>query len=77
VNGPDKSSTTSPTSRESHPDAPDAKPQATRQVFIAGDAPVQLDTAELFGGRSEVRLLHRGQEYRLRVTKQGKLILTK
>jgi hemin uptake protein HemP len=42
---------------------------------IAG--PATFDTASLFAGRNEVRLLHRGQEYRLRVTRQGKLILTK
>jgi hemin uptake protein HemP len=37
-----------------------------------------LDSAELFGqGASEVRIVHRGQEYRLRITRQGKLILTK
>ncbi len=40
-------------------------------------APVAIDTANLFAGRDEIRLLHRGQEYRLRVTRQGKLILTK
>ena len=40
-------------------------------------APATLDTATLFAGGSEVRLIHRGQEYRLRVTRQGKLILTK
>ena len=39
--------------------------------------PTTLDSAQLFNGRDEVRLLHRGQEYRLRVTRQGKLILTK
>jgi hemin uptake protein HemP len=39
--------------------------------------PVTVETAALFKGADEVRLLHRGQEYRLRVTKQGKLILTK
>ena len=39
--------------------------------------PAILDTAELFDGTSEVRLVHRGQEYRLRITRQGKLILTK
>jgi len=39
--------------------------------------PVTVDAATLFDGRDEIRLLHRGQEYRLRVTKQGKLILTK
>ena len=63
----------------------DVKARATRRAVTAasgdagrtGDAPVTLDTATLFGGRSEVRLLHRGQEYRLRVTRQGKLILTK
>ena len=36
-----------------------------------------VDTAKLFEGGSEVRLVHRGQEYRLRITRQGKLILTK
>ena len=39
--------------------------------------PVTLETEALFKGTDEVRLLHRGQEYRLRVTKQGKLLLTK
>jgi hemin uptake protein HemP len=39
--------------------------------------PVTVESSSLFNGRDEVRLLHRGQEYRLRVTKQGKLILTK
>ncbi len=36
-----------------------------------------IDAANLFDGASEVRLVHRGQEYRLRITKAGKLILTK
>jgi hemin uptake protein HemP len=39
--------------------------------------PITVEAASLFKGADEVRLLHRGQEYRLRVTKQGKLILTK
>jgi hemin uptake protein HemP len=39
--------------------------------------PVTVEAASLFKGTDEVRLLHRGQEYRLRVTRQGKLILTK
>jgi hemin uptake protein HemP len=39
--------------------------------------PVRLDSANLFNGQDEVRLIHRGQEYRLRITRQGKLILTK
>jgi len=40
-------------------------------------APVVIDTAALFGRRNEIRVRHNGQEYRLRITKAGKLILTK
>jgi len=36
-----------------------------------------LDSSALFGKASEVRLVHRGAEYRLRITRQGELILTK
>ena len=36
-----------------------------------------IDSAELFKGASELRVRHRGDEYRLRITRQGKLILTK
>ena len=37
----------------------------------------RLDTDIVFGAGREVILIHRGQEYRLRITKAGKLILTK
>ncbi len=37
----------------------------------------QLDSLALFGGEQEVRIEHFGQEYRLRKTRNGKLILTK
>jgi hemin uptake protein HemP len=40
-------------------------------------APPRLDTGAVFGSGREVILVHRGQEYRLRITKAGKLILTK
>lgn len=36
-----------------------------------------LDTDELFKGYREVKLFHHCQEYRLRITKNEKLILTK
>ena len=39
--------------------------------------PAVIDAQALFGGAAEVRLMHRGMEYRLRITRQGKLILTK
>lgn len=36
-----------------------------------------LNTAEMFGECSELEIKHRGEIYRLRITRQGKLILTK
>ena len=36
-----------------------------------------LQSAELMGGAREVVIRHNGQEYRLQVTRAGKLILTK
>lgn len=38
---------------------------------------VTVETSALFGGAREVVLLHNGEHYRLRVTQNGKLILTK
>jgi len=35
-----------------------------------------LTTEELFGGAREIALLHNGRQYRLRITQQGKLLLT-
>ncbi|HEX5958349.1 MAG TPA: hemin uptake protein HemP [Hyphomicrobiaceae bacterium] len=42
-----------------------------------GDRPRRLKVSELMGGEREVILEHRDQDYRLRVTASGKLILTK
>ena len=42
---------------------------------LAG-APV-IDSAQLFADRKEVQIRHAGEVYRLRVTKNGKLILNK
>jgi hemin uptake protein HemP len=39
--------------------------------------PTVIDSATLFAGKTEIRVRHRDQEYRLRITRQGKLILTK
>ena len=36
-----------------------------------------IDSADIFKGDVEVVITHRGMEYRLRQTKQGKLILYK
>lgn len=37
----------------------------------------RLNSADLFGAAREVVIEHAGEEYRLRLTRQGKLILTK
>ena len=36
-----------------------------------------LDSATLLGAKGEVEIVHQGETYRLRRTRQGKLILTK
>ncbi|MBI5898849.1 MAG: hemin uptake protein HemP [Rhodocyclales bacterium] len=39
--------------------------------------PRPLDSAQLFNGREEILIVHGNETYRLRRTRQGKLILTK
>lgn len=52
-------------------------PEAVPATSVAAGAPVQLDSARLFDGRRELVILHNGEPYRLRITRQEKLILTK
>ena len=42
-----------------------------------GTIPLVIDAERMLRGHPEIQLLYRGQVYRLRSTKQGKLILTK
>jgi hemin uptake protein HemP len=44
---------------------------------IAPPKPLRVTTDWLMGGQREIVLEHRLQEYRLRITAAGKLILTK
>jgi len=37
----------------------------------------QVPSAAIFQGRREIIIVHHGQEYRLRITRADKLILTK
>lgn len=53
-------------------DPPEAEKQAP-----GVSAPADLDTRELFAGRSEIRIAHDNAIYRLRITRAGKLILNK
>jgi len=56
---------------EKKPEAGVAKP------FTRTEAAPCFHSRELFGGRREVCIEHAGQIYRLRITRQNKLILTK
>ena len=53
-----------------------AAPASGRAAGLSADEP-SIDAAVLMGGRREVTILHAGTEYRLRVTANNKLILTK
>lgn len=41
------------------------------------DSLPEYDTQALFGGRREIIIRHAGADYRMKITKQGKLILNK
>lgn len=51
--------------------------QANAAAPSRGEAPLRIELAELLGGRREAIIVHNGADYRLRVTANGKLILTK
>jgi len=56
------------------------KPQSNaprRNDGVITAAPLRLDAAALFATGREVLILHAGEQYRLRLTRQDKLILTK
>ena len=57
-------------------DDPGEAPLA-REAPATARAGVRIPSAELFRGRREIVIVHRGQEYRLHITKADKLILTK
>lgn len=57
-------------------DGPGEAPLA-REAPAAARAGGRIASTELFRGRREIVIVHRGQEYRLHITKADKLILTK
>ncbi len=54
------------------PGAPAPAPAGTRPSL-----PARVDSATLLAGQRELVIVHQGTEYRLRITRQDKLILTK
>ena len=53
------------------------KPARGREVPAAVPVVPRISSAELFRGQRWIVIVHRGQEYRLQITKGDKLILTK
>ncbi|GAB3265131.1 hemin uptake protein HemP [Chitinimonas naiadis] len=53
----------------------ETKPPLSKPLPVA-PAPV-IDVATLMGKHAEISIRHRGETYRLRLTRNGKLILTK
>ena len=53
------------------------RPAQTEDAAPTGHRPRRLKVSELLAGEREAILEHSGQEYRLRITASGKLILTK
>ncbi|MEC4747195.1 hemin uptake protein HemP [Methylomicrobium sp. Wu6] len=53
---------------------PSANPEAAPR---SGEDQHRLNSSALFGARNEIVIVHNTDEYRLRITRAGKLILTK
>jgi hemin uptake protein HemP len=47
-----------------------------RQDPVAVEPPARVTSESLLGARGELLIVHNGREYRLRLTQNGKLILT-
>ena len=50
--------------------------QAKPSPFVSFAAPAKVASDVLLGARRELVITHNGREYRLRITQNGKLILT-
>lgn len=44
---------------------------------VDGQRPRRFDAAQLFAGTTEIEIVHEQAVYRLKITRQGKLILNK
>ena len=59
-------------------DPPRDVPEGRRTAASRDVRPARsYDTAELFGGETEIEITHQQSTYRLKITRQGKLILNK
>jgi hemin uptake protein HemP len=56
------------------------KPDTLKQTLLARDAMADvriLESSEIFRGANEIVIRHDGALYRMKITRQGKLILNK
>lgn len=55
------------------------QPDPAHETATPPPAPAikRMDAASLFGAAREIELVHQGEPYRLRITRNGRLILTK
>ncbi|MBO9125225.1 MULTISPECIES: hemin uptake protein HemP [unclassified Rhizobium] len=56
------------------------KPDTLKQTLLARDAMAEvriLESSEIFRGANEIVIRHDGALYRMKITRQGKLILNK
>jgi len=53
------------------------KRTATTTISAPAGKKPRIESAELFDGSSEIVIVHQTKEYILRITRNGKLILTK
>lgn len=56
----------------------DARTDAAKRESSSGASvpPARVSSESLLGARGELLIVHNGREYRLRLTQNGKLILT-
>ena len=52
-------------------------PPAAAAALTAAARKLRIESQRLFQGNSEIVIVHHNEEYSLRITKNGKLILTK
>lgn len=48
-----------------------------RSISASADKKPRIESNHLFGGSNEIVIVHQEEEYNLRITRNGKLILTK
>jgi hemin uptake protein HemP len=63
--------------KASRPDTNEASGTSPDRAQRKTGAPIEIDTRDLMGAERETTIIHFGERYRLRITSNNKLILTK